>query len=139
VAITPYLYYEDVDGALAFLASAFGLRRFGVVMRGKDGRINHAAMKLGDAVIMMGRPASRYRNPKHLGQATQSLYVYVKDVDKHFERARRAGANILEEPNDTEYGHRRYGATDPEGHEWYFAAELQRPVPSRKGRRKPAN
>jgi len=44
-------------------------------------------------------------------------------VDKHFERARKAGAKILEEPVDTFYGHRRYGAEDPEGHQWYFAQE----------------
>jgi len=95
-------------------------------VRGRDGKINHAAMKLGDALIMMGRPASGYRNPKRLGQATQSLYINVKGVDRHFQRARKAGAIILEEPADTEYGHRRYGATDPEGHEWYFGQDIRR-------------
>ena|SRR5438552_1361168 len=132
MAITPYLYYEDVGRALTFLAKAFGLRKHGVQMRGPDGKINHAVMKLGDAQIMMGRPPSRYRNPKRLGQATQSLYVNVKGVDKHFQRARKAGARILEEPIDTEYGHRRYGATDPEGHQWYFAQD----IPRRRSRRK---
>ena len=101
-------------------------------MKGKDGKIDHAAMKLGDDLVMMGRPKSGYRNPKRLGQATQSLYVNVGDVDKHFERARKAGANILEEPKDTEYGHRRYGAADPEGHQWYFAQEVRRPKSKRK-------
>jgi len=33
VAITPYLYDEDVDGALTFLATAFGLRAVGVTIR----------------------------------------------------------------------------------------------------------
>jgi len=126
MAITPYLYYEDVDRALTFLAKAFGLRKYGAQMRGPDGKINHAAMKLGSGLIMMGRPASDYRNPKRLGQATQSLYINVKDVDTHFRRARKAGAVILEGPTDTEYGHRRYGATDPEGHEWFFAQAVLR-------------
>lgn len=125
MAITPYLYYEDVGAALKFLSKAFGFRKFGRPMR-RDGKINHAAMKLGDDLVMMGCPPSGYRNPKHLGQATQSLYVNVDDVDKHFARAKKAGAKILEEPGDTEYGHRRYGAEDPEGHEWYFAQELLR-------------
>lgn len=132
MAITPYLYYEDVDRALKFLAKAFGLRKHGVQMRGPDGKINHAAMKLGDALIMMGRPPSGYRNPKRLGQATQSLYIDVSGIDKHFYRARKAGAVILEEPTNTEYGHRRYGATDPEGHEWYFAQVIRRPKSKRK-------
>jgi uncharacterized glyoxalase superfamily protein PhnB len=51
----------------------------------------------------------------------------VEDVDKHFERAKKAGATVLEEPADTEYGHRRYGVEDPEGHQWYFAQEIRRP------------
>lgn len=136
MAITPYLYYEDVDRALRFLAKAFGLRKHGVQMRGPDGKINHAVMKLDDALIMMGRPPAGYRNPKRLGQATQSLYIDVKGVDQHFQRARKAGARILEEPADTEYGHRRYGAMDPEGHEWYFAQDIRRQKSKRKPGRK---
>ena len=134
MAITPYLLYEDVGGALKFLTKAFGFRKHGTQMRGPDGKINHAAMQLGDDLIMMGRPGADYRNPKRLGQATQSLYVNVEDVDKHFERARKAGASILEEPTDTLYGHRRYGAADPEGHQWYFAREIRRPKSKRKTR-----
>ena len=126
MSITPYLYYEDVDRALGFLAKAFGFRKYGVQVRGPDGRTDHAAMKLGTALIMMGRPPTGYRNPKRLGQTTQSLYIRVPVVDKHCERARKAGAFILEEPTDTEYGDRRYGATDPEGHEWYFAQRIRR-------------
>lgn len=132
MAITPYLYYEDVGRALEFLTRAFGFRRYGAPTRGADGRVRHAAMKLGDGLVMMGRPPSGYRNPKRLGQATQSLYVNVKGVDRHFRRARDAGAAILEEPTDTEYGHRRYGATDPEGHEWYFAEAILPKKPGRK-------
>jgi uncharacterized glyoxalase superfamily protein PhnB len=132
VAITPYLYYEDVSSALGFLAKAFGFRKHGIQVKGPDGRINHAAMKLGSAMIMMGSPPSGYRNPKRLGQATQSLYVNVTGIDEHFRRARKAGAVILEEPADTEYGARRYGVTDPEGHEWYFAQAVRRPKSKRK-------
>jgi uncharacterized glyoxalase superfamily protein PhnB len=50
-------------------------------------------------------------------------------VDKHFERARRAGATILAEPADQFYGDRRYGALDPEGHEWYFAQHVRDVAP----------
>jgi len=65
MAITPYLYYEDVAAALKFLTKGFGLRRFGVPMR-SCGKITHAAMKVGDDVVMMGSPPSGYRNPKKL-------------------------------------------------------------------------
>jgi uncharacterized glyoxalase superfamily protein PhnB len=131
MAITPYLLYDDVGGALKFLAKAFGFQKYGAEMKGPGGKINHASMKLGDDMIMMGCPGAGYRNPKRLGQATQSLYIDVEDVDKHFERAKKAGATILEEPADTAYGARRYGAEDPEGHQWYFAQEIRRPKSKR--------
>jgi uncharacterized glyoxalase superfamily protein PhnB len=69
-----------------------------------------------------------------LGQATQSLYVDVTAIDEHFRHAQKAGAVILEEPADTEYGARRYGVTDPEGHQWYFAQAIRRPKSKRKTR-----
>ena len=124
--ITPYLLYEDVGAALTFLSEAFGFRKHRRPMRGRNGKINHAAMKLGDDLIMMGCPGPKYKNPKRLGQATQCLYVNIPNVDKHFQRAKKAGAKILEEPKDTFYGQRRYGAEDPEGHQWFFAEEPKR-------------
>jgi uncharacterized glyoxalase superfamily protein PhnB len=127
MAITPYLYYEDVDRALKFLSKAFGFRKYGRPIRTPDSKINHAAMKLGDDVIMMGRPRdAKYKNPRRLGQATQSLYINVDHVDKHFQRAKKAGAKILEEPEDQFYGQRRYGVEDPEGHQWYFAQDIKK-------------
>ena len=126
MAITPHLYYEDLGGALKFLSKAFGFRKYGRTMKGPDGELNHAAMKLGDDIVMMGYPGSKYKSPRRLKQATQSLYINIDNVDKHFERARKAGATILEEPGDTFYGHRRFGAEDPEGHQWYFAQEIQK-------------
>lgn len=126
--ISPYLYYEDVDAALDWLARAFGFQEF-ERMRGGDGKTMHAAMKHGDAVIMMGHPGPDYKNPKHLGQTTQSLYVNVDDVDAHYEQAKAAGARIIEEPKDQFYGDRRYGAEDPEGHQWYFATHVRDVAP----------
>jgi len=126
MAITAYLYYEDVGEAMKFLARAFGFRKHDRAMSGPDGKIHHAAMKFGPDFFMMGYPGSKYKNPRRLGQATQALYVNVDDVDQHYERAKKAGAKILEKPKDTFYGPRRYGAEDPEGHEWYFAEEIKK-------------
>jgi len=93
-------------------------------------------MKWASTVIMMGHPdrALHYRNPKRIGHTTQSLVIVVDDVDGHFARAKRAGAEILEAPNDTEYGHRRYRASDREGHEWCFTQELDVRRPKSKRR-----
>ena len=118
--IVPYLYYEDVDAALPWMAKAFGLRER-MRVPGPDGKVMHAEMEIDDGLVMMGCPGPEYRNPQHLGHATQSLYVYTDDVDKHFRRAKEAGAKIVYEPADQFYGDRNYGAEDPEGHVWYFA------------------
>ena len=131
----PAVMYRNVAGALKFLAKAFGFRKYGAQMRRPDGKINHAAMKLGGDLIMMGYPGPKYKNPKRLGEATKSLYINVDNVDAHFQRARRAGTTILEEPKDTFYGQRRYGAADPEGHQWYFAEDIPKRSKPRKQRR----
>jgi uncharacterized glyoxalase superfamily protein PhnB len=131
-SIIPYLLYKDCDAALDWLARAFG---FEEVLRytGAEGYVNHAEMKLGDARIFMGDPGEHYRNPKELGQDTVGLYVYIDDVDAHFERAKAAGAEISRPPEDQEYGDRRYDVADPEGHRWYFASHIREAAPEEWG------
>jgi PhnB protein len=126
--ITPYLLYEDVAGALAWLGKAFGFRER-MRMPGPDGKVMHAEMELADGVVMMGCPGAEYRNPKKLGGATQLIYIYVDDVDQHYKRARDAGAKILAEVKDQFYGDRTYGAEDPEGHHWTFATHTRDVAP----------
>ena len=138
MAITPYLLYEDAGAALVWLARAFGLRQSGAAMSGPDGKVNHASMRLGSAYIMLGSPGADYRNPKHLGHVTQNLYVDLANADKHYARAVAAGATIIEEPTNTPYGHRRYGAEDLEGHRWYFAHEIKKPKRAKNKPRKKA-
>ena len=121
--ITPYLLYEDVDAALDFLSGAFGFREH-LRLTAPEGYVNHAEMRLADGAIFLGDPGEHYRNPKRLGQYTAGLYVLVDDVDGHHERAKAAGADIIEEPRDEPYGHRRYSAVDPEGHRWFFAQPI---------------
>jgi uncharacterized glyoxalase superfamily protein PhnB len=53
------------------------------------------------------------------------LYVYVDDVDHHYERARQAGAQIVLPLEDRPWGDRTYQATDPEGHQWVFAQHVR--------------
>ena len=126
--ITPYLLYEDVAATLDWLSSTFGFRER-MRLPGPDGKITHAEMELADGVIMMGCPGPDYQNPKRVGHVTQNLYVYVDDVDKHFEHAKGAGATILTEPEDQFYGDRRYGVEDREGHHWYFAQHVRDVAP----------
>jgi PhnB protein len=126
--IAPYLYYEDVAGALTWLANAFGFDEK-MRMPGPDGGIMHAEMNISDGLIMLGCPSPDYKNPKHVGQLTQGLYVYVDDVDKHYLQARESGAEIVDEPEDQFYGDRRYTVLDPEGHQWFFAEHIRDVAP----------
>jgi len=124
MTITPYLLYEDVDAALAFLARAFG---FEEVLRhsGPQGDVNHAEMRLGDDLIYLGDPGEEYRSPARLGGVTVLVGVGdVDDVDALCERARAAGAQISEEPADQAYGERRFAVVDPEGHHWHFSQPI---------------
>jgi uncharacterized glyoxalase superfamily protein PhnB len=123
MAITAYLLYRDAGAAVEWLAKAFGLEK-DEVLTGADGRVQHASMKLGEALVMLGSPGPEFKGPRALGAVTQNLYVDVDDVEAHHARAVKAGASIIEEPRDTPYGARRFGAEDLEGHRWYFAQEL---------------
>lgn len=126
--VTPYLLYEDVGGALDWLGRAFGFRE-SLRFQDDEGAITHAEMELDGGEIMLGHPGPEYRNPRRLGETTQLVHVYVEDVDAHFEKAREAGAEIVSEPKDQEYGDRRYDAKDPEGHLWSFAQRMREVSP----------
>jgi PhnB protein len=122
--VMPYLYYEDATAALDFLIGAFGFTEK-VRMAGEDGQVNHAEIELDGGVVMLGTPGEGYKNPKKLGGKTQEIYVYVDDVDAHFEQAKSAGTTIVRGPEDQFYGDRSYIAEDPEGHEWGFATHVR--------------
>ncbi len=124
--LMPYLFYNDVSAALEWLEKAFGFRKR-TSIPGPGGAIMHAEMQLAEAVIMLG-PASEEqgsKSPKELPGVNQSLYVYVNDVDGHFERARAAGAKIVSEPQEMFWGDRMYYAQDCEGHHWNFAQHVK--------------
>ena len=126
--VTPYLLYEDTNAAVDWLSRAFGFEEH-LRFTNDDGLITHAELRLDDGVVFLGRPGADYRNPKHLGAVTVGIHVYVDAVDAHYERAREAGAEILAEPADQDYGDRRYTAADLEGHYWFFAQHVRDVAP----------
>jgi hypothetical protein len=74
-----------------------------------------------------GRTWQPRRSPRSLaGANTQALNVELTgDIDAHCERARKAGATIIAEPEDQFYGDRTYRARDPEGHVWSFSMHVR--------------
>jgi uncharacterized glyoxalase superfamily protein PhnB len=120
--IFPFLRYHDAAAAIDWLVRAFGFEKR-MVVAGENGAIAHAELSLGPGLIMLsstGDDALGMDSPRALGAATQGLYIVVEDVDGHCARARAAGATIVREPRDEDYGGRDYVARDPEGHVWSF-------------------
>ena len=119
----PLLRYKDAEAALEWLGRAFGFIK-GEVIDGPNGTIAHAEMHLGAGTIMpksaMAETEFRMKSPRSLGGINQCIYVTVDNPDAHYAHARAAGAEILMEPFDTDYGARNYSARDPEGHLWSF-------------------
>ncbi|HLL15192.1 MAG TPA: VOC family protein [Pyrinomonadaceae bacterium] len=123
--IFPVLRYEDARAAIQSLCAMFGfIELFSVPKSGAS--VRHAQLKLGTNIVMLGsiRPDEGMASPRALGVATQALYVYVDDLDAHYERARRAGAQIVSPPEDTDFGSREYHVRDVEGHLWTFGTFL---------------
>ncbi len=121
--VTPYLLYEDGEAAVEWLERAFGFR----VLNKTTGSLGglHAELEIhpDGSQVMLGQPIDDYENPSSRG-ATVMLYVLVDDVDAHHDRAKAAGAEIVEELNDLPFGHRRYTCNDPQGHQWSFAMPI---------------
>ena len=112
-----HVYYRDIAEASDWLTETFGFSehyRYGEPVGG-------AQMHLGNAWIMLKRVRAGSASPVQLGVATQSLTVFVENVDTHFQRAKAAGAKIVEELNETIYGERQYGVEDLDGHHWLFS------------------
>ena len=116
-SISPILRYRDAAAAIDWLERAFGLRRI-QVHEGDGGTIAHAELSYGNGVVMVSSDdPSRFR--EHAGQ--EWLYVVVdEDIDGHYERSKAAGAEIVMEPADQDYGSRDYSCRDLEGNLWSF-------------------
>ena len=130
-SVIPMISYEDGIAALEWLAKAFGFRETSRVT-GPDGRLSHGEMEAGDGLIMLASPTPDYRSPKRHREICEQariwsavpwiidgVLVYVDDLDRHFKRAKAAGATILSDIQEGPPG-RRYRAEDLEGHRWFF-------------------
>ena len=120
------IFYSDPRGAIDWLGKAFGFEPR-IVVDGPDGGVAHSELVMGDALIQVaqagGMPGSK--SPKEVeGGYTQSLYVFVADVEAHCEQAKACGAEIIREPETQHYGDRVYGCLDCEGHPWYFGQRV---------------
>jgi uncharacterized glyoxalase superfamily protein PhnB len=120
--IYPFMGYRDARAAIEWLCCAFGFEKH-AIYDGQDGRVAHAELTLGaDAIVMLGsiqHDTLGLRVPLDVGAVTGGIYAAVEDLDAHYQRAKAAGAQIVQELTDDGYGP-RYSAHDLEGHLWGF-------------------
>lgn len=122
--IIPTLRYDNAPKMIDWLCEAFGFARHLVVEDGAGG-IAHAQLTLGNAMIMLGSARDNafgalQSTARALGGVSQSAYIIVDDVDALCETARGAGAEIVRDPQDEDYGGRGFSCRDPEGQLWNF-------------------
>jgi uncharacterized glyoxalase superfamily protein PhnB len=129
LTVYPGLRYRDAQAAISLLRDTFG---FTEVARyeNEDGTVAHAELAYGNGMVMLGsvreEPDTPYGRARS-GLGPVSLYVVVKDVDAHHDRAVAAGAAVLTPLTDQDYGSREYTVRDPEGNLWTFGTYVPQP------------
>ncbi len=127
--ILSHVVYQDLPAAIDWL-----IRTFGFVEHFRYGEpINGAQLHIGDAYIMVKQAKPGESSPARLGFGTQSLTIFVEDVEAHFQRAKSAGARIVEDLHETEYGEFQYGVEDLDGHHWLFSRHARNVSPDEWG------
>lgn len=118
--VVPFLLPPNARALIDFLKQAFGAEEMAVFE--ESGRVVHAAVRIGDAVMEMGEPHEVQFLPSR-------FFLYVEDCDAWYRRAVAAGATSLQEPTDQPYGHRTSMVLDPFGYQWVPASLLTNATP----------
>jgi uncharacterized glyoxalase superfamily protein PhnB len=123
--VIPCLRYRNAPAAIEWLCQAFGFEKH-VVVPGDGETIAHAQLSFGNGMIMLGSVKDSefdqlMKQPDEIGGAeTETAYVVVSDADAIYARARAAGAKIVLDIKDEDYGGRGFSCRDLEGHLWNF-------------------
>ena len=111
-SLVPYLTFRDGGRSLEFLTTAFGFEII-AEQRSDDGSVMHAELRRDGALVMGGDGDAQVG-------AAPGLYLVVDDVERTFEQAVQAGADVVYGPQTTEWGTQRARVRDLDGHEWSF-------------------
>lgn len=120
--LIPALRYRDAKAAIDWLCRALGFEKHAVYEH--EGRIVHAELSFGNGMIMLGSVADtefgRYMvQPDEIdGRETQTNYLIAADADAVYASVKAAGAEIVRDIRDEDYGGRGFSCRDPEGHIW---------------------
>lgn len=115
--------------AIAWLTRAFGFvehYRYGDPVSG-------AQVRAGNAWLMLKQMDAESRTPRELGFGTQSLTIFIEDLEAHYARAQSAGVTLVEDWHETVYGELQYAALDLDGHHWLFSRHARDVSPDQFG------
>lgn len=118
--IHPTIVYDDIPQAIEWLSRVFGFREREEARLTGTGFVL-AWIEYGDGLVGLTTSSPQAGSTKEVGKTTQSVKVYVDDVDQHFKQAKAKGASIVSELADGFWGGRFYRARDCEGHLWEFS------------------
>jgi uncharacterized glyoxalase superfamily protein PhnB len=121
-AIWPVIAYRDAPAAIEFLTKAFGFEQRAVYARDGDSAvIEHAELRwpLGGGIMLgtAGKDDSPFGRRK---PGNDAVYVVCTDPDALYDQAVGAGAEVVRELRDEDYGSRGFSVRDPEGNLWSF-------------------
>lgn len=121
--IIPAIRYKNCQVAIEWLCEVLGFKKH--VVYESDGIVHHGELSFGNGMIMVGTYRdlpydSIIKVPEDIENInTQSAYIFVDDLKRHYDHARAKGASIVlplkEEPHGSGYTCR-----DPEGYLWSF-------------------
>jgi uncharacterized glyoxalase superfamily protein PhnB len=134
--VYPYLRVHSTADAIEFYSRAFGAQEL-FRLTGPNGRIGHAQLKIGPAILMLGDeyPERDVRGPRSLGGTTVSIHLHVSDVDQALAQAISAGASVVMPLKNQFWGERMAIVRDPFGHEWLLGGHVESVAPDEMQRR----
>jgi len=133
--LTPSVVVDNADKAMQFYTEAFGAKENYRLPMGE--KIAHAEMEIAGSRFMLSDefPEWGALSPNSRGGATGGMMVYVPDVDASIDRAVKAGAKVLQPPEDQFWGDRMGTVQDPFGHKWMFGTHKEDVPPQEMERR----
>ncbi len=116
--ITPYIIVNNAKRLIEFLQEVFHAESRGDIHYREDETVQHAELKIGDSVIMIGEPMS------NIETTTTGLYVYVDDCDVRYKKSLDAGSVSILEPTNFPHGDRYGGVKDFAGNVWWIVTHV---------------
>jgi len=120
--LSAYITIKRCAEAIEFYKKAFGAKEVGKLSL-PNGLIAHAEIEIEGSLLMMADENIEWGNkgPLTIGGNPMTFGLYVKDVDKAFQKAVDAGATVAMPVADMFYGDRVGQVMDPFGYKWMIA------------------